>query len=165
MVRVIQTWYGRTQLKQSIEEITAHLRIFRDERGNELLDLPDAPLPSGDTPAPLRPRLPQPGALPRRQGMCDLRRAPQEGLPLGGQGHVPDRRFRAGRIEGRGERRRSLSNPSSACPGVTVPSSAKRASVSCAFWRNRSVQEITTSGSRSRPRREPAVQPRNGRDL
>jgi hypothetical protein len=42
MVRVIHTWYGRTQLKQSIEEITAHLRIFREERGNELLDLPDA---------------------------------------------------------------------------------------------------------------------------
>ena len=45
-MRVIQTWYSRTQLKQSIEEIKAHLRIFRDERGNELLDLPDAPLPS-----------------------------------------------------------------------------------------------------------------------
>ena len=41
-MRVIQTWYSRTQLKQSIEEIKAHLRIFRDERGNELLDLPDA---------------------------------------------------------------------------------------------------------------------------
>jgi hypothetical protein len=46
MVRVIHTWYGRTQLKQSIEEIKAHLRILRDEQGNELLDLPDAPLPS-----------------------------------------------------------------------------------------------------------------------
>src|SRR5215218_10668397 len=98
-VRDVQTWSGRTQLKQSVEEIKAGLRIFSDERGNELLDLPDAPLPSGDTPAPLRPRLPQPGALPRRQGMCDLRRAPQEGLPLGGQGHVPNRRFRAGALK------------------------------------------------------------------
>jgi hypothetical protein len=53
-VRDVQTWSGRTQLKQSVEEIKAGLRILRDERGNELLDLPDAPLPSGDTPAPPR---------------------------------------------------------------------------------------------------------------
>jgi Winged helix DNA-binding domain len=53
-VRDVQTWSGRTQLKQSVEEIKAGLRIFSDERGNELLDLPDAPLPSGDTPAPPR---------------------------------------------------------------------------------------------------------------
>ena len=53
-VRDLQTWSGRMQLKQSIEEIKPELRIFRDERGNELLDLPDAPLPSADTPAPPR---------------------------------------------------------------------------------------------------------------
>jgi hypothetical protein len=36
------------------EEIKPELRIIRDENDNELLDLPDAALPSGDTPAPPR---------------------------------------------------------------------------------------------------------------
>jgi hypothetical protein len=53
-VRDVQTWSGRTQLKQPVEEIKAELRLFRDENGNELLDLPDAPLPPGDIPAPPR---------------------------------------------------------------------------------------------------------------
>jgi hypothetical protein len=53
-VRDVQTWSGRMRLKESIEEIKPELRVFRDENDNELLDLPDAPLPSGDTPAPPR---------------------------------------------------------------------------------------------------------------
>jgi hypothetical protein len=53
-VRDIQTWSGRTQLKESVEEIRGELRVFRDENDNELFDLPDAPLPSGDTEAPPR---------------------------------------------------------------------------------------------------------------
>jgi hypothetical protein len=53
-VRDIQTWSGRMQLKQSVEEIKAELRTFSDESGNELFDLPDAPLPPADTPAPPR---------------------------------------------------------------------------------------------------------------
>ena len=52
--RDVQTWSGRLQLKQPVEELKAELRTFRDERGNELLDIPAAPLPSGDTPAPPR---------------------------------------------------------------------------------------------------------------
>ena len=56
-VKDVQTWSGRRQLKQPVEEIKPKLRTFRDEWGNELLDVPDAPLPPGDTPAPLRPRL------------------------------------------------------------------------------------------------------------
>jgi len=53
-VRDVQTWSGRMRLKQPIEEMRAELRTFRDEGGNELFDLPDAPLPPGDTPAPPR---------------------------------------------------------------------------------------------------------------
>ena len=53
-VRDVQAWSGRTQLKQSVEEIKAELRTSRDEKGNELFDLPNAPLPSADTPAPPR---------------------------------------------------------------------------------------------------------------
>ncbi len=52
--RDVQTWSGRMQLKRPVEELRAELRTFRDERGNELLDLPDAPLPSEETPAPPR---------------------------------------------------------------------------------------------------------------
>jgi len=53
-VRDVQTWSGRIRLKESVEESKPELRIFRDENDNELLDLPNAPLPSGDTPAPPR---------------------------------------------------------------------------------------------------------------
>ena len=53
-VRDVQTWSGRTQLKQSVEEIKPELRVFLDESGNELFDLPDAPLPPADTQAPPR---------------------------------------------------------------------------------------------------------------
>jgi len=53
-VRDVQTWSGRTQLKTSVEEMRPELRTFHDESGNELFDLPDAPLPPADTPAPPR---------------------------------------------------------------------------------------------------------------
>jgi hypothetical protein len=53
-VRDVQTWSGRTQLKQPMEGLKGELRVFRDEAGNELLDLPGAPLPQGDIPAPPR---------------------------------------------------------------------------------------------------------------
>ncbi len=49
-----QAWAGMTQLKKAIEPLKAGLRCFRDEQGIELLDLPDAPLPPAETPAPVR---------------------------------------------------------------------------------------------------------------
>ena len=51
-VKDIQTWSGLVRLKEPIEELKPELHIFRDENGNELLDLPDAPLPPADAPAP-----------------------------------------------------------------------------------------------------------------
>jgi hypothetical protein len=53
-VRDVQTWSGRTQLKTFVEAMRPELRTFRDENGNELFDLPEAPLPPADTPAPPR---------------------------------------------------------------------------------------------------------------
>ena len=49
-----QAWSGLTRTKGAIEALKPELRSFRDEKGNELLDLPDAPLPPGDAPAPVR---------------------------------------------------------------------------------------------------------------
>jgi len=49
-----QAWSGLTRTKEAIEALKPELRVFRDEKGNELLDLPDAPLPPGEAPAPVR---------------------------------------------------------------------------------------------------------------
>jgi hypothetical protein len=53
-VQDFQAWSGLAGVKQALDVQQLHLLTFRDEHGRELLDLPDAPRPPADTPAPVR---------------------------------------------------------------------------------------------------------------
>lgn len=50
----LRAWCGLAGLPAAIAALREELVTFRDERGRELLDLPDAPRPDPGTPAPVR---------------------------------------------------------------------------------------------------------------
>ncbi|GAB3576432.1 winged helix DNA-binding domain-containing protein [Amycolatopsis endophytica] len=50
----LRAWSGLAGLPAAVAAIRDELVSFRDERGRELLDLPGAPRPDPDTPAPVR---------------------------------------------------------------------------------------------------------------
>jgi hypothetical protein len=50
----IRVWSGVTGLAEVVEALRPQLRVFADENGRELFDLPDAPRPDPDATAPTR---------------------------------------------------------------------------------------------------------------
>jgi hypothetical protein len=53
-VQDMQHWSGLTRLQPVVERLRPRLLSLQDEQGRELFDLPDAPRPAADIPAPPR---------------------------------------------------------------------------------------------------------------
>ncbi|HWS49627.1 MAG TPA: winged helix DNA-binding domain-containing protein [Microbacterium sp.] len=53
-VNDVQAWSGLTGLREVVERLSPHLAMFASEHGEVLYDLPDAPRPDPETPAPPR---------------------------------------------------------------------------------------------------------------
>jgi Winged helix DNA-binding domain len=53
-VQDVQTWCGLTRLGEVVDRLRGQLVTFRDDDGRQLFDLPSAPRPAPDAPAPVR---------------------------------------------------------------------------------------------------------------
>lgn len=53
-VKDVQAWSGLTRLREVVEAMRPELVTFSGPQGEDLFDLPDAPRPDPDTPAPVR---------------------------------------------------------------------------------------------------------------
>jgi hypothetical protein len=84
----MQSWSGLTRLKAVFDRLRPQLVTFRDEEGRELFDLPDAPRPDPDVPAPVRLLGEYDNVL---LGHADRRRIIPEGFPW--QAMLADGRF------------------------------------------------------------------------